>query len=46
MKIKNIAVFCGSKSGNDPEFLLQTIELGKLMAQKKSSWYMEEVTKA
>lgn len=32
MKIKNIAVFCGSKAGNDPEFLLQTIALGQLMA--------------
>ena len=35
MKIKNIAVFCGSKSGNDPEFVLQTIALGQLMAQEK-----------
>lgn len=34
MKIKNIAVFCGSKSGNDPEFVLQTIALGNLMAQE------------
>ena len=35
MKIKNIAVFCGSKSGNNPEFVLQTIALGQLMAQEK-----------
>jgi predicted Rossmann-fold nucleotide-binding protein len=46
MKIKNIAVFCGSKSGNDPEFVLQTIALGQLMAQEKSHWYMEVAIKA
>jgi|SRR5574343_589100 len=33
MKIKNIAVFCGSKSGNDPRFLEETMILGKLMAE-------------
>jgi uncharacterized protein (TIGR00730 family) len=33
MKIKKIAVFCGSKSGSDPEFLLQTSALGSIMAK-------------
>ncbi len=33
MKIKNIAVFCGSKSGYDPRFLEETMILGKLMAE-------------
>lgn len=33
MKIKNIAVFCGSKSGNDSRFLEETRILGKLMAE-------------
>lgn len=34
MKIKKIAVFCGSKAGNDPEFLVQTSALGTIMAQQ------------
>jgi uncharacterized protein (TIGR00730 family) len=29
---KNIAVFCGSKSGNNPLFMQQAAELGKLLA--------------
>jgi uncharacterized protein (TIGR00730 family) len=33
MKIKKIAVFCGSKAGSDPEFLLQTSALGAIMAK-------------
>lgn len=35
MKIKNIAVFCGSKLGNNPRFLEETKILGKLMAEKR-----------
>src|SRR6476620_9004218 len=34
MHIHAIAVFCGSKSGNNPVFEQQTIELGHLMAEK------------
>jgi uncharacterized protein (TIGR00730 family) len=32
--IKSIAVFCGSKSGNDPLFAEHAIMLGKMMAEK------------
>jgi uncharacterized protein (TIGR00730 family) len=32
MNIKCIAVFCGSKTGNNPIFLQHTIELGRLIA--------------
>ena len=35
MKIKSLAVFCGSKSGNDPLFCEQAAQLGQLLAQKK-----------
>jgi uncharacterized protein (TIGR00730 family) len=35
MQIKSLAVFCGSKSGNDALFTQHAAELGKLMAQKK-----------
>ncbi|MEP6711848.1 MAG: TIGR00730 family Rossman fold protein [Ferruginibacter sp.] len=34
MKIQAIAVFCGSKTGNNPLFEQQTKELGHLLAQK------------
>lgn len=34
MHIHAIAVFCGSKSGNNPSYEQQTIELGHLMAEK------------
>jgi uncharacterized protein (TIGR00730 family) len=34
MHIHAIAVFCGSKTGINPAFEEQTIELGKLMAEK------------
>ncbi len=34
MQAKSIAVFCGSKSGNNPLFVTHAIELGKLMAEK------------
>lgn len=32
MKIKKLAVFCGSKSGNNPLYLAEATKLGKLMA--------------
>lgn len=32
MKIEKLAVFCGSKSGNNPVFLTETKALGSLMA--------------
>lgn len=34
MKIKNLTVFCGSKSGNDLLFAKHARELGKLLAKK------------
>lgn len=34
MSIKSIAVFCGSKSGNDPLYETHTIRLGELLAKK------------
>lgn len=34
MQIKSIAVFCGSKTGNNPLFEEQTRELGYLLAEK------------
>ncbi|MEO8765812.1 MAG: TIGR00730 family Rossman fold protein [Ginsengibacter sp.] len=35
MPIKSLAVFCGSKPGNNPRFCEQAKELGYLLAQKK-----------
>ena len=35
MVIQSIAVFCGSKSGNNPLFEAQTRQLGYLLADKK-----------
>jgi uncharacterized protein (TIGR00730 family) len=32
--MKSIAVFCGSKSGSNPLYLQETLELGKLIANK------------
>ena len=34
MKIESLAVFCGSKSGNDPLFISHAQQLGYLLAQK------------
>ncbi len=33
-ELKSICVFCGSKSGNDPQYQRSAIELGRLMAQR------------
>ncbi len=35
MLINSLAVFCGSKSGNDPIYLVQALLLGKLMAKNE-----------
>ena len=35
MKINSLAVFCGSKSGNNPLFQKQAIELGHLLGSKR-----------
>ncbi len=35
MSIKSIAVFCGSKSGNNPIFEKHSIQLGEIFAAKK-----------
>lgn len=35
MKINSLAVFCGSKTGNNPRFVTQAIALGHLLASKK-----------
>lgn len=35
MKVKSIAVFCGSKNGADPLFVKHAGELGELLAQHK-----------
>lgn len=35
MKIKNLTVFCGSKSGNDPLYMKHAAELGKLLAENQ-----------
>ncbi|MDP9230595.1 MAG: TIGR00730 family Rossman fold protein [Bacteroidota bacterium] len=35
MTIKSIAVFCGSKAGNNPIYRQHAAQLGKLLAQKK-----------
>jgi uncharacterized protein (TIGR00730 family) len=35
MTIKSLAVFCGSKSGNDPRFVNEAKTLGKLIADRK-----------
>ena len=37
MQVKCIAVFCGSKSGNNPLFEQEAAGLGKLMAEKQIS---------
>jgi uncharacterized protein (TIGR00730 family) len=37
MAITSLAVFCGSKSGNNPLFQEQAAQLGKLLAQKNIS---------
>lgn len=34
MRIQSLAVFCGSKSGNNPVFCHQAAQLGTLLAQK------------
>ena len=34
MKIKSLTVFCGSKSGNNPNFLKAATHLGNLLAQE------------
>ncbi|MEO6232080.1 MAG: TIGR00730 family Rossman fold protein [Ferruginibacter sp.] len=34
MQTKSIAVFCGSKSGNDPQYVSHACTLGKLLAEK------------
>jgi uncharacterized protein (TIGR00730 family) len=31
--IKRITVFCGSSAGNDPEYIIQTMALGKALAE-------------
>ena len=35
MAITSLAVFCGSKPGNNPQFVKQAIALGHLLASKK-----------
>ncbi len=35
MKIRSVAVFCGSKEGNNPLFARHTVELGKYIALLK-----------
>ncbi|HEX2684450.1 MAG TPA: TIGR00730 family Rossman fold protein [Ferruginibacter sp.] len=35
MAISSVAVFCGSKSGNNPEYVQEAITLGHLLASKK-----------
>lgn len=35
MPISSLAVFCGSKAGNNPLFILHATELGYLLARKK-----------
>lgn len=35
MPIQSLAVFCGSKNGNNPLYLEQTLELGRLLAKRK-----------
>jgi uncharacterized protein (TIGR00730 family) len=37
MGIQSLAVFCGSHSGNNPLYVEQAAELGKLMAKKKTT---------
>ena len=32
MAVRSVAVFCGSKNGNDPLYALHTVALGKLLA--------------
>lgn len=33
--LKRIAIFCGSNSGNDPEYILAAKSVGKILAQNK-----------
>ena len=35
MQVKHVAVFCGSKNGNNPLFVADASRLGRLMAEKK-----------
>ena len=35
MQLKSVAVFCGSKSGNNPLFIQQAKELGQLLAEQQ-----------
>jgi uncharacterized protein (TIGR00730 family) len=35
MKIESLAVFCGSKEGNDPVFIQEATRLGQLLAERK-----------
>lgn len=35
MQIKSLAVFCGSKSGNNPKYAADAIALGAILAQQK-----------
>ena len=35
MSIQSLAVFCGSKNGNDPIYLQHAIEVGELLAEHK-----------
>ncbi len=35
MQIQSLAVFCGSKAGRDPAFVLQAEQLGEMLAHKK-----------
>ncbi len=34
MQLRSLAVFCGSKSGNNPLFSSETLALGKMMAER------------
>jgi len=45
MKPKAVTIFCGSKSGNNPNFEKEAIAVGALLAEKISKWFMEEVIK-
>lgn len=37
MNVKRLAVFCGSKSGNDPVFITESAALGKWLAENQIS---------
>ena len=43
MAIQSLAVFCGSKNGNNPLFAQQAEELGEIMAEKTSNLSMAAV---